>query len=84
MTMPGVQKPHCEPWCSTMACLNGMEFTASSQVIDRHQFAAMHVTHEHDAGICRFIDDLALRATRPIATVQAPQSPSLQPSLVPL
>lgn len=40
--------------------LNGMKDAAGREVIDRHQFAAMQVAHEHDAGIRRFVGDTAL------------------------
>ena len=37
--MPGVQKPHCEPWQSTMACCTGcklpsVRFKLSTVLID--------------------------------------------------
>ena len=54
MTKPGVQKPHCEPWQSTIACCTGCRLPSGClQVLDREQLAAVERGHELDAGIDR-------------------------------
>ena len=52
------------------------------EMLDRHDMAAVERADEADAGVDAFIDELAVES-RPTSTVQAPQSPSAQPSLVP-
>jgi hypothetical protein len=84
ITKPGVQKPHCEPWQSTIACCTGCSAPAGgTQVVDGEQRLAVQHGQELDAGV----DIRARRAVAapfPTSTVQAPQSPSAQPSLVPV
>ncbi len=56
MTKPGVQKPHCEPWQSTIACCTGCSAAVGGlQVLDGEQLAAVERRHELDAGIDRAV-----------------------------
>jgi hypothetical protein len=82
MTKPGVQKPHCEPWYRpSPAAPDAAGPGDRSADADRHDMASIERADETDAGIDAFIDQLPSEA--PTSTVQAPQSPSAQPSLVP-
>ena len=56
MTKPGVQKPHCEPWHSTIACWTGCsEPSGCAQVLDRDQLLAVQLRQEQDAGVERAV-----------------------------
>ena len=93
ITKPGVQKPHCEPWHSTIACCTGCSAPPSP-------CRSSTVKSALPSSVGRnWMQALALRrrrppttsgaaapagASSPTTTVQAPQSPSLQPSLVPV
>ena len=83
MTKPGVQKPHCEPWHATSACCTGCGCGRSSTVMTARPSSVGRKLRQA----------LTLRIATPpgavssrsaTSTVQAPQSPSLQPSLVPV
>ncbi len=54
------------------------------QMLDREKLAAVQRRQEADAGIDRLIASAGRRRARPMTTVQAPQSPSAQPSLLPV
>ncbi len=85
MTKPGVQKPHCEPWQSTIACCTGCRRAVGGlQILDGEQLAAVERRHELDAGIDGAVVEPRRRCGLATTTVQAPQSPSAQPSLVPV
>ena len=43
--MPGVQKPHCEPWCSTIARWIGAETLRGCQAFDRDDVRAIELIH---------------------------------------
>src|SRR5215472_16650894 len=72
---PGVQKPHCNAACSRNFCCTGCNLSPSAMpstvVILRPSASAPSIRHEHT------IWPSAM-------TVQAPQSPELQPSLLPV
>jgi len=57
------------------------QFAVPRQVFHGDQLAAIGLAERSDAGIDRLIAE-ATPASRAITTVQAPQSPSAQPSLV--
>ena len=82
--MPGVQKPHCEPWKSTIACCTGCSVLALGEVLDGEQLGAVDLPEQQDAGVDGLVGQRARRAAGDSTTVQAPQSPSAQPSLVPV
>ncbi len=73
--MPGVQKPHCVPPCSTSACWMGCSFPPS----DRPSIVTMS-----RPGASRASTRQALTAAPSTITVQVPQLPLPQPSLVPV
>ena len=50
MTMPGVQKPHCEPWRSTSSRWTGC---VRPQALDGEQRPAVEHRREQDAGVDR-------------------------------
>ena len=64
------------------AC-TGWSAAAAREILDGDQFGAVDLAEEQDAGIDGLIDERAL-AQRASTTVQAPQSPSPQPSFVPV
>ena len=65
ITKPGVQKPHCEPWQSTIACCTGCSARLGVlQVLDREELAAVERGHELDAGVDRAVDQPAALAPR--------------------
>ena len=66
MTKPGVQKPHCEPCLSTIACCTGMQLAAVGEILDRDDVGAVGLAGEQDAGIDRLIDH-AIAAPRAAA-----------------
>src|SRR5215472_6333552 len=72
---PGVQKPHCNAACSKNFCCTGCSFSPSAMpstvVILRPSASAPSIRHEHTMLPSQM-------------TVQAPQSPELQPSLLPV
>ena len=81
--MPGVQKPHWLPWCLSTASCTGCSApsgparssTATSSlpsIMPSRQMQALTGAYS-SLPSCKV----------PSATVQAPQSPSAQPSLVP-
>ena len=78
-TKPGVQKPHCEPWCSTIA-----RWTGCGSPPGPAMPSTVRTARPWSWGSSRM---QALSAHGPRSSVtmteQAPQSPSLQPSLVP-
>ena len=82
--MPGVQKPHCEPCMVDHRLLHRMERAAVGEVLDGDQFGAVELAEEQDAGVDRLVARAGRRLRRASTTVQAPQSPSPQPSFVPL
>ena len=49
--MPGVQKPHWSPWCSTNARLHGMELAVGREPFDRRHLAAGGLQREHRAAL---------------------------------
>ena len=54
ITKPGVQKPHCEPWQSTIACCTGCSAPSGcAQVFDGEQRLAVERRQELDAGVDR-------------------------------
>ena len=77
---PGVQNPHCDPWCSTMASCTGC--SAPSGPLNP---STVRTALPCSCGRKRM---QAFNARAPLLsvtmTVHAPQSPSLQPSLVPV
>jgi hypothetical protein len=97
---PGVQKPHCEPWHSTSACCAGCSAsppmrrrssTVSSALpssVGRKRMQALTVRSESSPTRVASADGVptprACPASSATITVQAPQSPSLQPSFVPV
>ena len=74
--MPGVQKPHCEPCRSTIACCTGCSVVAIGEILDRDQFRAVDLAEQQDAGVDRRRNGAGRRAGAASTTVQAPQSPS--------
>src|SRR5271157_4702645 len=84
MTKPGVQYPHCEPYCLTMWSCTGCSDSPSAR--------PSTVTISRPANIGRSAMQLLMArqvvlpsasySTR--ATVQAPQSPSAHPCLLPV
>src|SRR6516225_704452 len=72
---PGVQKPHCNAACSRNFCCTECNFSPSAMpstvVILRPSASAPSIRHEHTMWPSTM-------------TVQAPQSPELQPSLLPV
>ena len=86
ITNPGVQKPHCEPWFSTMARWTGCRPPSSprnpSTVISSlPSIVGKNCMHEL---MVLSATPSPSRPTSATTTVQAPQSPSAQPSLVPV
>jgi hypothetical protein len=97
---PGVQKPHCEAWHSTRACCTGWgepppmrcrSSTVSSALpssVGRNWMQALTVRSDSSPTLVAVADGVpiwrACSASSATITVQAPQSPSLQPSLVPV
>jgi hypothetical protein len=85
ITNPGVQKPHWEPWQSTMACCAGCSVPSLAAIPSTVQIA-----RPSNDGKKRMQALIERRCTWPSSvnsasvTVQAPQSPSAQPSLVPV
>src|SRR3954470_11429436 len=82
MTNPGVQKPHWVAFVSTIACCTGCRLpTARPSTVNTSQLAICGsiIRQELTASYC---NDPS--TARPSTMVQAPQSPSAQPSLVPL
>src|SRR3954465_6890732 len=71
MIMPGVQMPHCAPPCSTKARCNGCRPASPSIVVTRVPPTCITGTRHEFTG------------TPSTSTVQAPHSPSPQPSFVP-
>ena len=63
--------------------LHRMQLAAFGQIFDGDQFLAVDLAEKENAGINGLVDSSGLHVPRPSTTVQAPQSPSLQPSLVP-
>ena len=58
MTKPGVQKPHWEPWQSTIACCTGMQWlTFWLQTFNSNKLLAVQRRQELDTGIDRFEAD---------------------------
>ena len=51
--MPGVQKPHCVPPCSTSACCSGCSCAAGGQPLDGDDVAARRLQRQHQAGVDR-------------------------------
>src|SRR6516165_9907662 len=83
MTIPGVQKPHCEPWPVASAVCTGCNLPScarSSTVMSSPPSSWPSVTMQAFTG-SYFSRPSCSRA---MTTVQAPQSPSAQPSLVPV
>ena len=101
MTKPGVQKPHCEPWCSTNAACTGCRLAAATPRVtsagDRPIPAAPSTVSTWWSamapnGVMQLLrlkkgpgaPSLVGSAKSCTITVQAPQSPDAQPSLVPV
>ena len=63
--------------------LDRMQCALGREILDGDEFGAVDLAEQQDAGIDRLVDGRRPSRTRPSATVQAPQSPSAQPSLVP-
>jgi hypothetical protein len=61
-----------------------MQRSARRQRLHRHDMAAVDRSKEADAGVDGLVDDPRPGQVRPTRTVQAPLSPSAQPSLVPV
>ena len=83
MTKPGVQKPHWEPWLATMACWMGCNAPS------HFRLSTVNSARPSSMGANRMQALTALNSTfpsrsSPSTTVQAPQSPSAQPSFVPV
>ena len=51
--MPGVQKPHCVPPCSTSACCSGCSSPPADKPLDGGDVAARRLQRQHQAGIDR-------------------------------
>jgi hypothetical protein len=84
MTKPGVQKPHCDPWHCTIASCAGCKVpSAAARSSTVH--SAMPST-ECASRMQLLMARYCMRpaSASPITTVQAPQSPSPHPSLVPV
>ena len=90
ITKPGVQNPHCEAWHSTIACCTGCSVpsaacrlsTVNSALPSSVGSGRMHAltARQESASSSRRAGCVAEATT----TVHAPQSPSAQPSLVPV
>ena len=63
--------------------LDRMQLSSAREILDGDELPAVGLAGEQDAGIDRLVDE-PLAAQPPSTTVQAPQSPSAQPSLVPV
>ena len=50
-TKPGVQKPHCEPWQSIIACCTALGAVSPPKPFDRDDVRAVELEHELDARI---------------------------------
>src|SRR5664279_4275610 len=100
MTKPGVQKPHCEAWQSTIARCTGCSASSSCRApparprsstvtsalpssAGRNWMQALVVVRRRPPTISG-ASVAEASASSPTTTVQAPQSPSLQPSLLPV
>ena len=81
--MPGVQKPHCEPCSIDHGLLQRMQVVAVGEVLDRDELRPVDLAEQQNAGVDGLVGERCRRADAPRTTVQAPQSPSAQPSLVP-
>ena len=55
--MPGVQKPHCEPWKSTIACCTGCSVSPCGEILDGQQFGAVDLAEQQDAGVDGFVGE---------------------------
>ena len=55
-TKPGVQKPHCEPWHSIIACCTGARIRFAAQAFDGDDVRAVELKHELNARIDRPIN----------------------------
>src|SRR5690606_16979849 len=83
MTKPGVQKPHCEAWVSTIACWTGCRPSPSARSSTvNNALPPSWATNRMQASTARYRRRPSTAS--PITTVQAPQSPSAQPSLLPV
>ncbi len=84
MTKPGVQKPHCEPCWSTMACCTGCRLPSGARMSSMVRICAPSSMDTNWMHALTARQTRRSPSSRTTSTVQAPQSPSLQPSLVPV
>ena len=52
-TNPGVQKPHCEPWCSIIACCTALGFGFAAESFHGDDMRAIQLKQKLDAGVDR-------------------------------
>ena len=74
ITKPGVQKPHCEPWQSTIACWTGCR-PPQRAGCSTAKLAAVERRQEADAGIDRLISAAGRQSSRPTTTVERRNRP---------
>ena len=53
--MPGVQKPHCEPCRSTIACCTGWSASPSARSSTVSSFGAVELAEQQNAGVDRLV-----------------------------
>ena len=86
MTIPGVQKPHCEPCISHIRCCTGCRPVRvepmPSTVVTAHQSAAQRGIRHALTEAWRTLPEAA--SHEETMTVHAPQPPSPHPSFAPL
>ena len=58
-TKPGVQKPHCEPWQSIIACCTALGSRFAAEAFDGDDVRAVELEHELDARIDGAINEPA-------------------------
>ena len=63
--MPGVQKPHCEPWCVHHGGLDRMQCRPRREILDGDELGAVDLAEQQDAGIDGLVDGRAHRCMRP-------------------
>src|SRR5690606_26442486 len=84
MMNPGVQNQHCEPWKSTMACCTGCKVASGAATPSTGENAVPYRVGKNRIHALMGRKHGWPAASRLASTiVQAPQSPSAQPSLVP-
>src|SRR5581483_3781579 len=86
ITNPGVQNPHCEAWWSTIARCTGWRLPSEPDRLSTvtSSWPSIVGRKRIQELIARYSTRLPSALSSPNTTVHAPQSPSAQPSLVPV